>query len=61
MSDAELQTEWRYRLLEREGILADGAPPTRQETAIAWREADAWLKAWRSAPPVVDAAYGKPA
>ena len=49
MSEEELQAEWQYRRDERIAILLDGAnrPPTAEERADAYAEADLWLADWR--------------
>ena len=44
MTVAQSDEEYSYRLQEREGILAQGNAPTKEETAIARAEALAWLK-----------------
>jgi len=42
---AEIKTEREYLIQERLGIPCGAATPTREQMAIAVKEADAWVEA----------------
>ncbi len=45
MTDIEIQSEWRYRIAERLGIMCEDRPPTSLQKLIAMREANAAILA----------------